>query len=97
MVGIQVGSEQEEKKAKEGSRFRSIVIIHITSNADEELRGRCVQARKISSSIARVLARWKGKDVTKLGNSTRSQSARQGPGVNSVESPVLSRWTISAI
>ena len=47
MVGIQVGSEQEEKKAKEGSRFRSIVIIHITSNADEELRGRGIQARKI--------------------------------------------------
>ena len=60
MVGIQVGSEQEEKKAKEGSRFRSIVIIHITSNADEELRGRGIQARKISSSITRVLARWRG-------------------------------------
>ena len=64
MVGIQVGSEQEERKAKEGSRFRSIVIFHITSKAFEELRGRCIQARKIfeldyarSSSLERE-RRW---------------------------------------
>ena len=36
------------------------MIFHITSNADEELRGRGIQARKISSSITRVLARWRG-------------------------------------
>ena len=60
MVGIQVGSEQEERKAKEEGRSRDIVIFHIAGNAAEELRGWCIQARKISSSIAQDLARWRG-------------------------------------
>ena len=59
MVGIQTGREQEEREEAEEYRFGGIVIFHITSNADEELRGRGIQARKISSSITRVLARWR--------------------------------------
>ena len=59
MVGIQIGSEQEEREEAEEYRSGGIVIFHITSNADEELRGRGIQARKISSSITRVLARWR--------------------------------------
>ena len=39
------------------------MIFHITSNADEELRGRGIQARKISSSITRVLARWREEEM----------------------------------
>ena len=62
MVGIQVGSEQEERKAKEEGRSRDIVIFHIAGNAAEELRGWCIQARKISSSIAQDLARWRERE-----------------------------------
>ena len=62
MVGIQVGNEQEERKGEEEDRLECIVIFVITGNADEELRGRCIQARKISSSIAHVLARWRERE-----------------------------------
>ena len=57
--------EQEEREEAEEYRFGGIVIFHITSNADEELRGRGIQARKISSSITRVLARWRGERCIK--------------------------------
>ena len=47
MVGIQVGNEQEERKGEEEDRLECIVIFVITGNADEGLRGRGIQARKI--------------------------------------------------
>ena len=39
------------------------MIFVITGNADEGLRGRCIQARKISSSITRVPARWREREM----------------------------------
>ena len=73
MVGIQTGREQEEREEAEEYRFGGIVIFHITSNADEELRGRGIQARKISSSITRVLARWRGeRDARQASESRRA-------------------------
>ena len=85
MVGIQTGREQEEREEAEEYRFGGIVIFHITSNADEELRGRGIQARKISSSITRVLARWRGEiGVKECGPATGS--ALPSPRVYSIRS-----------
>ena len=39
MVGIQIGSEQEEKKREEESGFENIVDFNITSNAEEKFAG----------------------------------------------------------
>ena len=36
MVGIQIGSEQEEKKREEERGFENIVDFTITSNAEEK-------------------------------------------------------------
>ena len=36
MVGIQIGSEQEEKKRKDERGFENIVDYNITSNAEEK-------------------------------------------------------------
>ena len=55
------------------------MIFHITSNADEELRGRGIQARKISSSITRVLARWRGeRDASYRGACCMVERIREG-------------------
>ena len=60
MVGIQNGRKQEEGEREDEAGFEKMEDFNVTSNADEELRGRGIQARKISSSITRVLARWRG-------------------------------------
>ena len=39
MVGIQIGSEQDETKREEERRFKNIVDINITSNAEEKFAG----------------------------------------------------------
>ena len=39
MVGIQIGSEQEEKTREEERGFENIVDINITSNAEEKFAG----------------------------------------------------------
>ena len=39
MVGIQIGSEQEEKKREEERGFENIVDFNITSNAEENFAG----------------------------------------------------------
>ena len=36
MVGIQIGSEQEEKKREEERRFENTVDVNITNNAEEQ-------------------------------------------------------------
>ena len=51
MVGIQIGSEQEEKKREEERGFENIVDFNITSNAAEKLARVMFRALKISSSI----------------------------------------------
>ena len=39
MVGIQIGSEQEEKKREEERGFENIVDFNVTSNAEEKFAG----------------------------------------------------------
>ena len=39
MIGIQIGSEQEEKKREEDTRFENIVDFNASSNAKENFAG----------------------------------------------------------
>ena len=39
MVGIQFGTEQEEKKREEESGFENIVDFNVTSNAEQKFAG----------------------------------------------------------
>ena len=39
MVGIKIGSEQEQKTREEERRFEKIEVFNVTSNAEEKFAG----------------------------------------------------------